>query len=245
MSGDSNNNKQPNVADALLAAARDDRAPAGPQDRLLVTLGLSAAGAGAGAGAVAAASASTTQAAAATSALTMKSVVIVSTVLALGGGALIGSFLSSSPKSADEPQQRTPTPAAMSAATEQAPPPSPPPAVATRVEDLPAAAVPTAKTAPPPTASASSAEPDLAREVALIDEARKALARKDPAAALRALDTHDREMPAGALMPESNVLRIEAALATGDRARAKELADAFLATNPSGPQARRVRALLE
>ncbi len=125
----------------------------------------------------------------------------------------------------------------------------------TRVEDLPSSSPATkpagkAAAAPPTTTTPSaSAEPapDLAREVELVQGARAALTRGEASEALRILDVHDREFPAGTLRPESRVLRIEALVrAGGERnvARANALGDAFLAEHPGGPQARRVRAVL-
>jgi outer membrane protein assembly factor BamD (BamD/ComL family) len=90
--------------------------------------------------------------------------------------------------------------------------------------------------------------PSLAREVALIDSARTTLARGDAQATLQLLDTHDHEYPAGPLLPESQVLRIEALVRAGspsDLKRARSLGEAFLKAHPSGPQARRVRTVLD
>jgi hypothetical protein len=90
--------------------------------------------------------------------------------------------------------------------------------------------------------------PSLAREIELLAGARDALAKGDEANALGKLDVHDREFPNGALAPESRVLRIETLARSSDEAhvtRARDLADAFLASHPSGPQARRVRALID
>jgi hypothetical protein len=111
-----------------------------------------------------------------------------------------------------------------------------------RVEDLPTSA------APAPATTTRSEPPSLAREVALLEEARAALTQGDPTRTLARLDIHDREFPAGPLMPESKVLRIEALVRAGgapNAARARKLAEAFLAAEPSGPQARRVRAVIE
>ena len=130
----------------------------------------------------------------------------------------------------------------------------------TRVEDLPTSPPPASKIAGKPstsvatgtvtsTARAEPVEPagGLAREVELVQTARAALARGDTGEALRTLDVHDREFPRGTLRPESRVLRIETLVRSGgaqELARANALGDAFLREHPSGPQARRVRAVL-
>jgi outer membrane protein assembly factor BamD (BamD/ComL family) len=61
--------------------------------------------------------------------------------------------------------------------------------------------------------------------------------------ALAALRSYAREHPHGALRQEATLLRIEALHRAGDRARARALAERFLADNPNSPHAPRVRAL--
>jgi hypothetical protein len=84
----------------------------------------------------------------------------------------------------------------------------------------------------------------LAREVALLREARLALAHGDARAALTAIDRRDREFPQGSLGPEATVLRVESLVRAGDRARATNVASSFLLYQPRGPHADRMRALL-
>lgn len=84
----------------------------------------------------------------------------------------------------------------------------------------------------------------LAYEIELLDLARRNLAQGNPAAALAALDRRQVEIPSGALGPEATVLRVEALLRSGDRNAAAALANGFLAQNPSGPHAVRIRRLL-
>lgn len=123
----------------------------------------------------------------------------------------------------------------------------------TRVEDLPSSRPPPPEPRPTVAAGAAPRPPGevasggLAREVALVEEARAALARGDAAAALGALDAHDREFSAGTLSPEARVLRVEALVRAGgeeQRREANRLGDALLEAHPSGPHARRVRAVL-
>ncbi|MBX3209647.1 MAG: hypothetical protein KF764_31730 [Labilithrix sp.] len=95
------------------------------------------------------------------------------------------------------------------------------------------------ETAPTPAASAS-----IAREVELLDSVKAKLGAGDGVAATRALDAYDGEFPHGALRPEATVLRIRALLMRGDRAGAKALGDDFVAKQPTGVHAKRIRALL-
>jgi len=103
-------------------------------------------------------------------------------------------------------------------------------------------AVTTSSVTPPPAPAAP--RPTLTDEVAILDTAVGALHRHDPRAALAALDTYDQRFANGALVPEATVARIEATLAIGDPARARELAAGFLAVHARSPLAARVRALV-
>jgi len=80
-------------------------------------------------------------------------------------------------------------------------------------------------------------------EMQVLDRASAALASGDPRAALDALDARDRRFGEGALGPEARVLRIEALAANGEDAEAMARANAFLAADPDGVQARRVRSI--
>ncbi len=92
---------------------------------------------------------------------------------------------------------------------------------------------------PRPTGSAS-----LAEEVAALEKAREALSSKSPEAALRELGKYDKRFPKGALSSEQTVLRVQALLARGERAKAISVADQFAAANPNSPYARRVQELV-
>jgi hypothetical protein len=97
-------------------------------------------------------------------------------------------------------------------------------------------------TKPKPTAAPASSS--LAAEVAALDAASKALAGGDAAGALRRLDAYQKDHPNGALALEAQVLRIEALARTGDKARAKSLAQNFLKAHPTSVLAPRVRSIL-
>jgi len=96
---------------------------------------------------------------------------------------------------------------------------------------------------PPPSATTPGGA--LAREVALLDEAKAALEGGRPAQALSLLERHRKEMPAGRLAPEAGYLRVAAMLERGDLRAAENEAEALLASDPTSPHAKRVRALLE
>jgi hypothetical protein len=93
----------------------------------------------------------------------------------------------------------------------------------------------------PPSSAPSS---QLAAEVSLLDAARAALRGGDAPAALRGLDGYRTQFPNGALANEASVVRVETLLATGRRDEAAGEAARFLARNPPGPFADRVRALM-
>jgi hypothetical protein len=83
----------------------------------------------------------------------------------------------------------------------------------------------------------------LRDEIALIDGARRALAAGSPAQALSLLERYRARHPHGTLLPEALAMRIEAIDRTGDHARARALARAFLAEHPNSPLAQRVAQL--
>jgi hypothetical protein len=107
------------------------------------------------------------------------------------------------------------------------------PAVEAEPEPAPAAS------APP----AASSNPSLAEEVAVLDEARKAVAAARGADALLALDRYQRDYPRGRLGHEAAFVRMQALILTGNRAAAQQLAEQFLRSSPSSPLAPRVREL--
>lgn len=137
------------------------------------------------------------------------------------------------------------------AAIEAAPPVVAPPVVAPPLVAPPLAAPgPALRPSRPPeggSAGASdgapAAEPDLAAEVALMRQARAALDRGDPDAALRVLAEHAQDFAAGQMKEDRLRLRIEALCALGRRDRARAEADAFLRDHPGSTHTARVRGL--
>lgn len=98
----------------------------------------------------------------------------------------------------------------------------------------------------PPVPSASgSGKPGGRNEGQTLDAARASIAKGDSAKALVILDGHDHDFPQGLMNPDAKVLRIEALARTGEDARAKELAEGFLADFPHSPLAPRTRGLLD
>jgi len=98
--------------------------------------------------------------------------------------------------------------------------------------------------APPPGAPAArQAQGSLADEVAQLQKAKLAIKGGSPAQALAELGTYAQRFPRPMLGAEASVLRIEALSQNGDSARAKSLAESFLAKNPNSPYAARLRSL--
>jgi outer membrane protein assembly factor BamD (BamD/ComL family) len=74
---------------------------------------------------------------------------------------------------------------------------------------------------------------DLARERSLLGTARTALAKRDGAGALAALDRHAREFADGRLAEERESLRVQALVLQGKREQAEQQADAFQKKYPT------------
>lgn len=130
-------------------------------------------------------------------------------------------------------------------AEEVASPPSP------RAEAIPSVSIDDLPDSKPVTASPRASapqppsKPSVRRELELIARARGALTRGDARACLAALDVHDREFSTGQFELEASVMRIEATLASGDRAGAGALARSYLAKHPGSPYEERVRSLAQ
>ncbi|MBX3210534.1 MAG: hypothetical protein KF850_00720 [Labilithrix sp.] len=168
-----------------------------------------------------------------------------------GGVVLLGAF------TAELLSGSEPLPVAPPEPTAPAPRHAAPAAPIPRTASEPANAVPSvsiddlpdSKTAAPRRRSAAaapiapSAVPSVRREIELVAQAREALARGDARACLAAVDLHAREFPDGQFALEANVMRIEATLANGERARARALALEYLARSPGSPYEGRVRSL--
>ena len=109
------------------------------------------------------------------------------------------------------------------------------------LEDLPT--LPSVAPATGSSPSNKQAQGSLADEVAQLQKAKLALKGGSPTRALAELVTYGQRFPRPMLGAEATVLRIEALSQTGDGARAKTLAEGFLAKNPNSPYAARLRSL--
>lgn len=81
-------------------------------------------------------------------------------------------------------------------------------------------------------------------EIAMLEQAHRALSEGDAAHALSRLDVYSARFPRGAMAHEAAVLRIEALVQAGDRVGATRFANRFLAAHPRSPYAARIRSLL-
>lgn len=110
--------------------------------------------------------------------------------------------------------------------------------------------VSSAETATPPTTAAKrrlSTTPErssLEEELRSLDAARAALSRGNAKRSLSLLDDYARSFRKPHLATEANVLRIEALIQSGDRARAEQLGREFLERHANSPYSRRVRSLI-
>jgi hypothetical protein len=123
-------------------------------------------------------------------------------------------------------------------------PASPAPAVAPPVDPMPEnvapvapPAEPTAKRVPVPSRSADN----LAREVAILSRASSELRAGRPAAALKALEEHQREFPGGMLAQERTAARIQALCALGRTKQAETELARLARTAPDSPHVARAR----
>lgn len=113
------------------------------------------------------------------------------------------------------------------------------PPASVRVPPTPTTATIAPSTRPSSTATTSSSDTiaqrdvDLAAERALVDRARTALTRGQPAAALEALDSHAKTFPRGRLTEEREALAIDALARAGRTQEAATRADRFRATWPN------------
>jgi hypothetical protein len=97
-----------------------------------------------------------------------------------------------------------------------------------------------------PRASAAKSPPPatLSEELALLDQARSALAGGDARHALALLDRYDTKLRATHLNAEAALLRIEALAKGGHADEARKRAQKFIETYPDSPLADRARVLL-
>ena len=123
-------------------------------------------------------------------------------------------------------------------------PVNPAPAVAPPVDPMPENAAPvappaepSAKRSPVPSRSADN----LAREVAILSRASSELRAGRPAAALKALEEHQREFPGGMLAQERTAARIQALCALGRTKQAESELARLARTSPDSPHVARAR----
>jgi hypothetical protein len=95
-----------------------------------------------------------------------------------------------------------------------------------------------------PPAQGPDTDESLSHEVAALELAHRALNVHKPDAALRLLDRYRFRFPHGLLSSEESVLRVQALLASGHRARAQALADGYSAAHPNSPYSQRLEALV-
>lgn len=98
-----------------------------------------------------------------------------------------------------------------------------------------AAAEPSAEPAPGPSVASFAAPSDkssLSREIALLDEARRALRTGNPGATLAALDRYDAASTSHALGAEALLLRVRALAQAGRHGEARALAQRYIDRHP-------------
>jgi hypothetical protein len=225
---------------ALLESAADDRAGAGARAATLAALGL---GSATMLGASTATVGATTSIAPAAKGAGVWLIVKWLSVVGLGMGAVAAGVYAV--KRAPHAQRAAPAVIGSTRPPMAAQEPvlvAPPAIVEPPIEPAVASAAADAKAAP--RGNAARAEPDLREEIAVIDQARAALSRGDPARALSVLSGYSRDYPRGTLGPEATLLKIQAWVALGDRTRARSVGRAFLAAHPKSPLAARVRSLM-
>lgn len=86
---------------------------------------------------------------------------------------------------------------------------------------------------------------DLPAELALLDEAKRAVSAKDPAAALQAVAKYDARFARGSLKTDAQLIKLEALLLAGKRSEAEALGKKLSASTSSELVRERVRRLLD
>jgi len=214
-----------------------------------------AAGTGAGAAGASATAGAGTSAAGASAGvvagLTTKTLALVAAAFALGTGTGAAIHAAAS-RPAPVPATATASPSARPSSDrdrdrdrDRAPPPTEPVAVSSApsasegaLPSVPVGALPGVRPPPAgandagPRAGASASDVDLAAERALVDRARTALTRGQPASALEALDAHARSYPRGRLGEEREALAVDALARSGQMDAARARAARFHASYP-------------
>lgn len=179
--------------------------------------------------------------AAATASTGFSAIAAITTLAAVGGAVALFAATPSTPTNqVAVPQNPKPqhTESTLPASPTASVPPArtmPAPAVDRPAPTVIASAAPRPRQPAPPPANATPAPASvelqkadpLAAEVALLSEARTHLSRGRPAKALRLVDQHRAQFPAGALEAQRRGIERDAACATGDEARARRAAKAL------------------
>jgi hypothetical protein len=92
--------------------------------------------------------------------------------------------------------------------------------------------------------ASGTARTTFVEELALVGAARSSLEKGDIPSCMRAVGQYQARFGSGTFAHEIEVIRIEALFASGERARAREAAEQFLAAQPKSPYADRVGSLL-
>jgi hypothetical protein len=92
-------------------------------------------------------------------------------------------------------------------------------------------------------AKAGGETSDVRDQIRMIDEARAAMGRSNPSAALRTIDGYVAKYPEGMFRQEARILRILALDDRGDHTRATALARAFLASYPTSAHVARIERI--
>jgi hypothetical protein len=104
---------------------------------------------------------------------------------------------------------------------------------------------PRVRTTPPPEVEAPIDAEKLAEEVRAVDRARSALAAGRAAETLSALDDYDRRFGGRRFAPEALYLRMQALLALGRNAEARNIAERLVRSFPQSPHTARARRVAE
>jgi hypothetical protein len=250
----------PRAVERLLEAAAAEQPSDASLRRVLAGVGLGigttgAAATGAAATAGGGAALATTKSAVVAGAWTKW---VVLSVVATGAGATV---VQQSQSGAERPTAAVT--AKVSARPTPAPSPSPKPEV---LVAMPAAAepiiaepviaeppvvasprtqAPRVKTTPLPEVEAPIDAEKLAEEVRAVDRARSALAAGRAAETLAALDDYDRRFGGRRFAPEALYLRMQALLALGRNAEARNIAERLVRSFPQSPHTARARRVAE
>jgi hypothetical protein len=225
---------------ALLEASRRERPSARAQVRALRALGVAAAATTIG---------TTAPVAAATkSGLTFLGKIAI---LSLVGGGVVAGGVAVRAVRNDARAPLAPAAVAVARPASAAPPGSarksdenPVPTPSAMTPPPPADVSPVHAGAPPRPPRPAASNDALAAQLKALELAHRALAAHDPRSALALLDRYRAQFPGGSLSSEATVLRVQALLESGDRARAQALVDAYVSAHPDSPYARRLEEIV-